>query len=123
MSDAIVSHLPVNLLLSVEVQFQNVDSFRGKLCKEYFGRNLYISLAWEIWCYYFRLLFISLTLRKYAEKVYNIHNITLVLDFEYEKTKITQSIPIGLRLKFTDSHSDSAVIMLVISFGLELVRF
>ena len=34
MSDAIVLHLPVNLLLSVEVQFQNVNSFRGKLCKE-----------------------------------------------------------------------------------------
>ena len=31
MSNTIVSHLPVNLLLFVEVQFQNVDSFGGKL--------------------------------------------------------------------------------------------
>ena len=98
MSDAIVSHLPVNLLLSVEVQFQNVNSFGGKLCKEYFGRNLYISHALEIWCYYFRLLFISLAFRKYAEKVYNIHNITLVLDFVYEKPKLLNRSPSGFVL-------------------------
>ena len=93
MTNAIVSHLPVNLLLFVEVQFQNVDSFGGKLCKEYFGRKLYISLTWEIWCYYFRLLFMSLAFRKHAKKVYNILNITLVLDFVHEKPKLLNQSP------------------------------
>ena len=68
------------------------------------------------------LLFISLAFRKY-KKACNVLNITLVLNFCPRKTKITQSIPIELRLKFIDSNSDSGVIVLVISLDLELVRF
>ena len=75
-SNATISDLPVNLLL-FDAVFQNEDSFGGEL---YMQRIFWtISLAWEIWCYYFRLLVISLAFRKH-ENVCNILNITLVLD-------------------------------------------
>ena len=70
-SNATISDLPVNLFLFVAV-FQNGELYMQRIFWT-------ISLAWEIWCYYFRLLFIPLAFRKH-EKVCNILNITLVLD-------------------------------------------
>ena len=95
LSNATISDLPVNLLLLVAV-FQNEDSFGGEL---YMQRIFWtISLAWEIWCYDFTLLFISLAFRKH-EKVCNILNITLVLDFVHEK-------PNRFQKKFTKNKND-----------------
>ena len=70
-SNATISDLPVNLFLFVAV-FQNGELYMQRIFWT-------ISLAWEIWCYYFRLLVISLAFRKH-ENVCNILNITLVLD-------------------------------------------
>ena len=94
-SNATISDLPVNLLLFVAV-FQNKDSFGGEL---YMQRIFWtISLAWEIWCYDFTLLFRSLAFRKH-EKVCNILNITLVLDFVHEKPNRFQKKKISTKNK------------------------
>ena len=88
-----------------------------------FRKKLYLARLGNLVLLFQAIIYIF-SFYKYGEKVCNIHNNTLVLDFEHEKPKLLNQSPSSFVLNsLHDSHSDSAVIVLVISLGLELVRF